>query len=62
MGNKTRNSALGLVLQQFVARFTFPFLASFLKREFLELGNGPIIACDHALPPPKKTPPDRGLR
>ena len=40
MGNKTRESAFGLVLQQFVARFTVPFLASFLKPEFLELGDG----------------------
>ena len=39
MGNKTRRIAFGLVLQQFVALFTVP-LASFLKREFLELGNG----------------------
>ena len=39
MGNKTLSIASGLVLQQFVARFTVP-LASLLKREFLELGNG----------------------
>ena len=38
MGNKTRNSVFGLV-QQFVARLSVP-LASLLKREFLELGNG----------------------
>ena len=39
VGNKARSIAFGLVLQQFVARLTVP-LASLLKREFLELGNG----------------------
>ena len=49
MGNKTRSIAFGLVLQQFVSRFTVPFSSPVFKARVFGTRKWAIIAYDDVL-------------